>query len=245
VTETSPGPATLAAAWGVHAYTALGIPFALLQVQALADGDGQRFFLLNAAAVFVDATDGVLARAVRVWDVLPGFDGRKLDDIIDFITFAFLPAVALVPLGLLPESWAMIAVLPVLASAYGFCQQRAKTEDSFVGFPSYWNIIVFYLWLLDAVPWVVAATLVALAVLVFVPIHYVYPTRAVFLKSVTVGFGYLWGAAIALLAAFPQAWWARPLGFATLAYPIYYVVLSGFHHRRVVARPPTGPGALE
>ncbi|MBA2320143.1 MAG: hypothetical protein H0V89_03220, partial [Deltaproteobacteria bacterium] len=223
------------------AYTALGLPLALAQVAALADGDGQRFFLLNAAAVFVDATDGVFARAVRVWEVLPDFDGRKLDDIIDFITFSFLPAVSLVALGLVPMSWAPLAALVVLASAYGFCQERAKTEDSFVGFPSYWNIVVFYLWLLDARPAVVAVTLVVLAVLVFVPIHYVYPTRAVFLKPVTVALGYLWGASIALLAAFPHATWSRALAFATLGYPLYYTVLSAFHHRHVSTRAAAGP----
>src|ERR1043165_1101811 len=36
-----------------------------------------------------------------------------------------------------------------LASAYGFSQTNAKTDDGFfLGFPSYWNIVAFYLYVL-------------------------------------------------------------------------------------------------
>ncbi len=237
------GRAIRTAAWGVHAYTALGLPLALAQVAALVEGDGQRFFLLNAAAVFVDATDGVLARAVKVKQVLPQFDGRKLDDIIDFLTFAFLPALAVVALGLVPPALAAIVCVPVMASGYGFCQDAAKTEDSFVGFPSYWNIVVFYLWVLAARPGVVIATALVLSVLVFVPIHYVYPTRASLLKPLTITLGYLWGATIAVLAALPREPWSHVVALASLAYPAYYTLLSAVHHRRVAGR--ADPGGLE
>jgi phosphatidylcholine synthase len=226
------------AAWGVHLYTALGLPLALAQLAALMHGDAQRFFLLNAAAVFVDATDGAMARAVRVKEVLPEFDGRKLDDIIDFLTFAFLPGVAVVALGLIPPSAAAAVCVPVMASGYGFAQERAKTDDSFVGFPSYWNIVVFYLWVLEARSAVVLVTLLTLSALVFVPFHYVYPTRASLWKPATLALGYLWGGVTMALAAAPHATWSRPVALASLAYPAYYTALSAIHHRRVRRRAP-------
>jgi len=44
-------------------------------------------------AVLIDATDGTLARRWNVKKYAAGTDGRRLDDIIDFISFAFLPMV--------------------------------------------------------------------------------------------------------------------------------------------------------
>ena len=61
------------AAWGVHFYTALGLPLAYLCMVALANGDAPRFFLFSAIACLVDASDGFLARKVKVKEVLPGY----------------------------------------------------------------------------------------------------------------------------------------------------------------------------
>lgn len=221
------------AAWGVHAYTAMGLPLALLSVLSLIDGKVELFWALNGTAVLVDATDGALARTVRVKEVLPAFDGRKLDDIVDFITFTFLPCVAIVMLGMFPEGLEAAAAAPLLASGYGFCQDRAKTEDAFVGFPSYWNLGVLYLFLLQTDPWVNLATILVFSVLVFVPIYYVYPTRTQLLKPVTVLGGYAWAATLMVLCLNPTAAWAKTVTVASLVYPIYYFVLSGVHHVRV------------
>ena len=61
----------VAAAWGVHLYTALGLVLALASVDALVHADAQRFLLLNLAAMFIDGSDGTLARKVRVKEVVP------------------------------------------------------------------------------------------------------------------------------------------------------------------------------
>ncbi len=225
------------AAWGVHAYTALGLPLALVVVHALRAEDITLLFLAMIAATVVDATDGTLARAVKVKEVLPHFDGRRLDDIIDFIHFSFLPALALVHLDLLPEGWSWVAAAVVLSSAYGFCQQRAKTEDAFVGFPSYWNILVLYLYVLQVPPGVGAVTTLFLAGMVFVPIHYVYPTRTRLLRPLTLAGGVVWGATLVVLALAPRAPWAPLLTWVSLVYPLYYTLLSLVHHHRVHRSP--------
>ena len=234
--ESSPvahSKARKAAAWGVHAYTAIGLPLAFIGAIALARGDAKLFFLLDMAAVFVDATDGTMARAVKVREVVPQFDGRRLDDIVDFLTFAFLPALALPAFKMLPEGFEYFAIFPLLASGYGFCQERAKTSESFVGFPSYWNIVLLYLYVLESAPWTNLGVSLALSVLVFVPIHYLYPTKTRLLKKTTIGLGSIWALALIAIGFNLEASWVREAALVTLAYPLYYVVVSLVNHFRI------------
>ncbi|NCG21099.1 MAG: CDP-alcohol phosphatidyltransferase [Rhodobacterales bacterium] len=232
----APSTGRVLAAWGVHLYTALGLPIAFVATIALFSGQAKMFFLALCLAVFVDATDGTLARKVGVKAVLPDFSGRKPDAIVDLLDFAFLPSLALAVLGMFPAGWEWAAVFPLMASGYGFCQEAAKTDDSFVGFPSYWNIGVLYLYLLQTGPWVNLAVIVVFSILVFMPFYYVYPTRTEFMKPFTVGFGYLWAATMTVLALNVDAEWTRQIAVWTLAYPAYYFAVSAVHHRQVVRR---------
>lgn len=241
-----------AAAWLVHAYTALGLPLAFLGMQAVAQGDASTFFLAQAAAVFVDATDGTLARRVQVKRVLPGFDGGMLDNLIDFLTFAFLPCLAVPAFGLVPEGWAWVAVVPLLASGFQFSQTGAKTEESFVGFPSYWNILLLYLFVLEASAWVTVGALLVCSVLSFVPFHYVYPSKTRQWMPVTVVLGSAWALVLTLVCAAPSAPWAAGAAWASLVFPVYYGVASVVLHRRIQRAGPAaaagpseaGPGPL-
>ena len=75
---------------------------------------------------------------------------RRLDDIVDYLTFVFVPAFMVGWWHLVPPAWsaAVIAAM-LLSSAYGFSQTQAKTSDCFfTGFPSYWSIVVLYLYAL-------------------------------------------------------------------------------------------------
>src|SRR6478609_3475005 len=89
-------------AWLVHAYTAAGALAAFFGSVAVVDGRYRESFLWMIAATLVDASDGVFARLARVKDVLPGFDGARLDDIVDYLTFVFLPVLLLYSAGDLP-----------------------------------------------------------------------------------------------------------------------------------------------
>ena len=127
-------------------------------------------FLLMAAATIVDSTDGFLARKVRIKEVVPSFDGRRLDDLVDFLNYTFLPLLLIWRAGILPPGQEAWLFLPLLASAYGFCQVQAKTDDGyFLGFPSLWNVVAFYLYMLPLGPWPSLAVVVVLAILTFVP----------------------------------------------------------------------------
>jgi phosphatidylcholine synthase len=180
-----------------------------------------------AVATAIDSADGVLARAARVKDRLPTFNGARLDDIVDYLTFVFAPAYLVYHARLAPESVALVVVTAMLlSSAYGFSQEAAKTSDYyFTGFPSYWNIVVFYLMVLAAPPVVNAAVLIGLAVLVFVPIAYVYPSRTPTLRTPTVGLGMTW-AVLVLVMIWQYPAVSRPVFYVSLVFPVYYVLLS-------------------
>src|ERR1043165_9807281 len=119
-------------AWCVHLYTASGLVAAAGMAFFIVRGDAEGFrwaIALMIAATFLDATDGTLARRWRVKEVLPGFDGRRLDDIVDFLTYTALPLLLIWRARLLPEGQDWALLLPLLASAYGFSQVSAKTDD--------------------------------------------------------------------------------------------------------------------
>jgi phosphatidylcholine synthase len=223
-----------AAAWGVHLLTASSAPAGILAILAAERGDAATAMLWMAYTIAIDSIDGTLARAVGVKRVLPFFDGTRLDDLVDYFTYVVVPVMFLLHTDVLPATGRVpVALCPVIASAYGFCRTDAKTTDHyFTGFPSYWNVVAFYLYALGWPPAVNAAVLVALSVAVFVPIRYVYPSRTVTLRPLTVGLGIAWGAivlwSLAHLATVPRA-----LVAASLAFPAYYVLLSlALHARR-------------
>ena len=224
-------------AWSVHAYTASGALLAFLGVLAVFHGRYRDAFLLMVAATIVDATDGVFARMARVKEVTPHFDGARLDDIVDYLTFAFLPILLLFHAGDLPAGWGWLAVAAVLlSSAYGFAAADAKTSDNFfTGFPSYWNIVALYLHAGGMPPAINAAVLLGLAAMVFVRIRYVYPSRTPVLRGLTTAMGVLWGVMIiALILQLPDV--SRTLLVASLFFPVYYSGLSlALNGRRVTA----------
>lgn len=220
-------------AYLVHVYTATGVVCGLLSILATLDGDYQLALSWMVAAVFIDATDGWLARRVHVDRNAPNIDGARLDDIVDYVTYVVAPGLLLLKAGLLPPGWALPVVCAMLlASAMGFSQRDAKTADHyFTGFPSYWNVVALYLLLIGARPTINAIVLLVLSALVFVPIRYVYPTRTETWRVVTLAGCAAWGVQVLGLI------WSLPdvppwLFWSSLAYPIYYTALSFWLHLR-------------
>lgn len=167
--------------------------------------------------------------------VLPRIDGRRLDDVVDYFNYVLVPVVFLVAGGYLTNpAW---AALPVLASAYGFAQDDAKTDDGFfLGFPSYWNVIAMFAWLLE-VSAATATFFVALfSVLVFVPFKYVYPSHLHVLKRTTAVLTALAAAVTVWAIADPERGRALMLPWLGIAYIVYYFVLSfwlgGLHRKQ-------------
>ena len=216
-------------AWLVHLYTAMGLVAAAGMAVLIVRGGDAPFrlaFGLMMTATAIDATDGWLARKARVKEVLPGFDGRALDDLIDFHTYTSLPLFLLWRAGTLPGGLAWLLLLPLLSSAYGFSQVNAKTADGFfLGFPSYWNIVSFYLYMLHAPVWVSVTLIVTLAWLTFVPTPYIYSTRGGPFATLINAGAAIWFVLLGLVLVGP-AGYSRALAVVSLIYPLTYLALS-------------------
>ncbi len=222
-----------AAAWGVHLYTATGALTGFAATLAVITGDYRTAFLWLAAATFVDATDGMLARLAHVKARVPTFDGGRLDDIVDYLTYVFVPVLLLHHAGALPPGWGVaVASVVLLSSAYGFASEDAKSDDHFfTGFPSYWNIVAVYLLALGLPPMVNAGILLTFSILVFVRIGYIYPSRTPVLRGLTLGLGGLWALmVVAVILALPDPPMLLVIG--SLYFPVYYTVLSFTLHAR-------------
>lgn len=217
-------------AWLVHLYTALGLVCAAAIAVLIVRGGDVAFrlaFGLMMLATVIDATDGWLARRARVKEVLPQFDGSALDNLIDFHTYASLPLLLIWRAGLLPGWQGLILLLPLLASGYGFSQTNAKTDDGFfLGFPSYWNIVALYLYVLHMPPWLCALLLGGFALLTFVPTPYLYASRGgPFARIINYGAA-IWFVMLASMLASHGAT-SRTIALASIVYPVVYLTLSG------------------
>lgn len=230
-------PTRVALAWGVHLFTALGAVLAAIALVAIGNGDLRTAAMLMLATLAIDSADGTMARAVGVREVLPGIDGRRLDDIIDFLNYVIVPVVFMLAAGSLPH-WS-VGAFPILASCYGFSQVAAKTEDHFfLGFPSYWNFVALYAWGLHVSPTIGTLAVVVLAILVFVPFKYAYPSmlppRQRWFHA---ALGILWLVVFTICLIAPERVAGLHLLGLSLAYPVYYFALSWWLVRRSEARP--------
>lgn len=221
------------AGWLLHAFTASGAYFGLLALVAIHQGKIIHAFWLMGVAIVIDAVDGCFARLLQVSQMIPRIDGALLDNIVDFFTYTLVPVFLLLVVPIVPDSMRLLCAFVItLASAYQFTQAEAKTSDYFfLGFPSYWNIALFYLFFWQTAPWLNAGILLLLALLSFVPIKYVYPSRLEYLAhNIYLRWGMLlltiiWGIATAgLLWAWPHS---HPLlVFFSVGYLIVYVLIS-------------------
>jgi phosphatidylcholine synthase len=221
-----------ALALGVHVYTATGIVFSILSVVALIKKQFHYVYLWNSVAVIIDGSDGYFARRFRVKEVTPYINGRKLDDIVDFVNYTFVPLILLWQLGILPDpAWVWIC-FPMLTSLFAFAYEGVKQEGDgfFVGFPSYWNFFVLYADLAFYPllgKWFVCGSLLVLAVMNVAPLRFVYPSMAKRWKAY-----FLWGAIVwtvtflYMLTFYPKipTW----LLWGSFSYPASYMILSVF-----------------
>lgn len=226
----------------VHVYTASGVllAFAATMEVCSAAPDPRLVFLLLAAAVLVDATDGPLARRTEVKRWLPSIEGRTIDDIVDYLTFTFVPLLLVWRMEWLPEP-AVVWIAPaLLASLFGFANTAAKDEAGgfFLGFPSYWNVVAFYAGFAHRLysSWVNAAILLLLALLTVLPVRFLYPNLAPrpWRTPLIIGALVWLGMMLWLLVDYPlaPAW----LVWLSLLYPAFYFCLS----YRVAVRPGGG-----
>jgi phosphatidylcholine synthase len=219
-------------AYAVHVFTASGIIPAAMAMHELTqpDCDPRRVFALLLLTTLIDAVDGPLARRFHVKTKAQSIDGRTIDDLLDYLTFAFIPLMLTWRMEWLPMGLGGTVTLAMGASLFGFAHQEAKNEHQgfFRGFPSYWNIAVFYAGIVHTWwgPWPVAILIWLLAGLTVSPIHLIYPNLAPHPHRNWLLFAAAaWTFALLAMLPFypnPPIW----LAAVSLVYPIVYVAAS-------------------
>lgn len=242
--ETAPAgpPASAGArflAYAVHVLTASGVVCAFFAAAEVcrANPDPRIVFAWLAAQVLIDAVDGPLARLWRVKQVVPHIDGRTIDDIVDYLTYTFIPLLLVWRMNWVPDPAAAFVAPAMVASLFGFANTGAKDEAGgfFLGFPSYWNIVALYLGPLGhyAGPWPGGVIVLLLALLTVLPVRFVYPNLAPPpWKLPTLAGSVVWAALLVwiVLADYPRTpMW---LLLVSLIYPVYYILLSVVLDRR-------------
>lgn len=213
-------------AWLVHLYTALGVAASLFALIAVYEGRARDMFWLLGVAILIDGTDGILARRADVKKWTANFNGRKLDDIIDYLNYTFIPVFFAYRFNLVGEYGVWVLAFVLIASLYGFCHEAAKTHDGyFTGFPSYWNATVFYMYVVKTPPEFNSVLLIFLSILVFVPLKYLYPTQAQSHRLLNILLAFVWGfATIGVMLTFDDP---NPVMVAlSLMYAVYYLIAS-------------------
>lgn len=211
------------AAWGVHGYTMLGGVLGVFALAFAADHRVNDAYVLLIGQMLIDATDGMLARRVRIREVLPNFDGAMVDNVIDILTYAWIPLLIIVHENLLPHP--LWIVPPIIAALYAYGQTNMKTDDGyFIGFPTYWNIVALYLfWLRPVAPVAVILVLIP-TVLSFIPTRYLYPSKGEAFWRTAWVLGAAWFALVLWLLM--QTTPPQSLVLVSLIFPLWYLATS-------------------
>lgn len=217
------------AAAAVHAFTALGAVAALLATLAVIDHNAERMFFWLAVALFIDGVDGTFARAVGVRERLPRFSGETLDLVVDYVTYVFVPVLALLVWDKLNGTIGIvIAAGALLSSLYHFADTESKDAAyRFRGFPALWNVVAFYVFALGLGSGATAVVAILCIAGAFAPMPWVHPLRVKTLRGLTLGVltaGSIAGA-YALYAGLPPP---LPAQLVLMIAALYALGLTGY-----------------
>jgi phosphatidylcholine synthase len=181
-------------AFSVHLLTGSGAALALMALVAATKGEWRLMFGWLGIALIVDGIDGPLARKVDTKKNASNWDGTILDLVIDYLTYVFIPAYALIYTGLLPWSLGIVAALVIaLTGAMYFADVRMKADDNcFVGFPAVWQmpLLVFLVFLPPA--WATLAIIAALALAQYTWLKFIHPMRTARWRPLNLTVTVLW-----------------------------------------------------
>ena len=219
-------------AFAVHVLTACGAALALLALIFATGDHWEAMFLCLGLALIVDGADGPLAREFKVAEVLPRWSGDTLDLVVDFTTYVFVPAFAIVASGLMPDVLAIPSgVIVVITGAIYFADRRMKTDDNyFRGFPAVWNLAAFYIYVLQPPEWLGFAGVVALAVLTFLPVKFLHPLRVAHWRWLNIALLAVW--AVLAFVAVVLGLQPGPMVTVPLCLIALYFFLAGFIGRK-------------
>ena len=181
-------------AFSVHLFTASGAALALLALVAATEGNWRLMFGWLGLALIVDGFDGPLARMVDTKKNAANWDGVILDLVIDYLTYVFIPAYALIHTGLLPPSLGLAAALLIaLTGVVYFADVRMKSADNcFMGFPAVWQMPLLVFLTFSPPVWATVSIIVVLALAQFTWLKFIHPVRTERWRQVNLPVTLLW-----------------------------------------------------
>lgn len=181
-------------AFCVHLLTGSGAALALMALVEATRADWRLMFGWLGAALIVDGVDGPLARMVDIKKNAANWDGVVLDLVIDYLTYVFIPAYALIYAPLLPAPWGLIAALFIaLSGVVYFADVRMKAEDNcFVGFPAVWQMPLLVFLTFDPPDWVTLSIIVVLGLAQFTWLKFIHPVRTERWRAVNLPVCLIW-----------------------------------------------------
>ena len=194
-------------AWAAHLFTASGMIFGFLGLIAILNGEQTLAFLFMGLALVIDGVDGTLARYVNVEEVLPEVDGSTLDNVIDMFNYSILPVLMIYWFSMVPYNLVNVSCIAILlASCYTFADKNIKTSDYyFKGFSALWNLLVFFLFVLDFGLWFNFTAICACLIMTFVPIKIIHPLRVKELRNSSLTVLFVWCASAVFLILHKQS----------------------------------------
>ena len=196
-----------ALAWSVHIFSASGLLAGFMAILAINAKNWRAAMAWLLVTFLIDGIDGTFARKFKVAEVLPKMNGKTIDNIIDFATYAIIPAYFFYMAELVDPVWNLpLTLLILLVSAIYYGKEGMVSEDYyFIGFPVMWNMVVFFLIFIFYLSELGnAAIIIIFSILHFLPIKFAYPSRATRLKILTIIF------TLIILMAMILAVWLYP-----------------------------------
>lgn len=181
-------------AMSVHLLTASGAVFAMFALLAAAQENWNTMFLWLIVAFIVDGIDGPLARKFDVITHAPRYDGSLLDLIVDYMTYAFIPAFALYWSEILP-GWLGLCTIGIITftSAIYFVDTNMKNKEHyFVGFPGCWNMFVLVVFVTNLDKIFIITGVIILSTSMFLPLLFIHPTKTKRWRVLSLPIAILW-----------------------------------------------------
>lgn len=178
----------------MHLLTGSGILAAFMALVCVSTESWSNAYIWLAVCLIIDGVDGTLAVKWNIKEILPEIDGKAIDFVVDFITYAFIPAFFFYQAEMVSGIWMIPMIITILMSSvfyYGKIDMVVE-EQYFLGFPVLWNIVIFYLYFIFDNHEVLNIVCVFLfGILHFLPVKFAYPSKSKTHYTYHIGMGFL------------------------------------------------------
>ncbi|QFP42069.1 phosphatidyltransferase [Borrelia miyamotoi] len=174
-------------AWSVHILTAFGLIIGLYSIISIINEDYNLLLKLTILAIIIDGIDGTLARKLKIKELIPTINGELLDNIVDYINYAFIPTIFFYYSNFIKNEYkTMVCIGILLATIYQFSRTDAKTSDDyFKGFPSLWNFLIIFNTIFTINQITNLSIIILCIIFSFAPIKFIYPSKTKEFKHIT------------------------------------------------------------